>query len=436
MLRVYRRVCVAVAVAVAIAGIVPASLAGSPADLAGALVADTARLIREQALSPPPSDAVLARALAAAGRALPAGVPAPAPPALAGDPDRDLPAVATYVQAVVSLSARDAERVLLEVLRAMVQAGEDPHSAVFAPADFSLYMQDLRGEHAGVGVQVERVDGEMVILDVTSGGPADRAGLRPGDVLVAVDGHPTASEAADQTAARLHGPAGSAVSVAVRRGVAVRTLTLRREVVREVPVRWRMADSRIGYLRLLEFTEGAGADADRALGRLLAAGAAGVIFDLRDNTGGWLDEAVAVASLFLPEGIVAMEQSRNALTPLPVSPGARRFAGPLVVLVNVFSASASEIVAGALQDEGVPLVGSRTFGKSTVQTIFPLRDGWGVRLTTARYYTRRGRSIERDGLTPDVPVSLAGGVVGGPRDPQADRAVVMLRATLAGRRGP
>lgn len=437
MLTLRRLICVAILVAVGVAAVGPAGLAGPPADLAGALVRETAVLIRDHALSPPPEQVVLARALAAAGRALPAGPSGPEPPALSGNPGRDLDAVAAYVQALVSLAPRDAERILAAVLRAMVRTADDAQGAVFTPPEFALYMRDLRGETSGVGVQVERVGGEIAVLDVTPGGPADRAGIRPGDVVMAVDDRPTASDTADQTVARLRGPAGSTVVVTVRTGPAEpRVVALRREVVRETPVRWRMVDSRVGYLRLLEFTAGAGADTDRALLRLLAAGAAGVIVDLRDNSGGWLDEAAAVASLFLAGGIVAMEHSRDALTPLPVTPGLRRFAGPVVVLVNLFSASAAEIVAGALQDEGVPLVGSRTFGKSTVQTIFPLRDGWGVRLTTARYYTRRGRSIDREGLTPDVPVPTGDVLIGSPRDLPAERALVVLRAILAGRWGP
>jgi carboxyl-terminal processing protease len=425
----------AVLVAVALTALGPPQAARSSDDLAGSLVRETVLLIRDQALSPPPEQVVLAQALAAV-RALAAGPSAPAPPALVGDPDRDRAAVAAYVGAVVALAPRDAERIVLSVLAAMVRAVDDRYGAVFTPSELSVYLGDLRGEASGVGVQVESVGGHMTVLDVTPGGPADRAGVRSGDVLVAVDGVSTAGETADQTAARLRGPEGSTVSVTVRAGAGDRTVVVRRERVRHSPVRWRMVDSGVGYLRLLEFTEGAGRDTDRALQRLQAAGADGLVLDLRDNSGGWVDEAVEVASLFLAEGIVAMEQRRDSLTPLAVTPALRRFAGPLVVLVNLFSASASEIVAGALQDEGVPLVGSRTFGKSTVQTIFPLREGWGVRLTTARYYTRRGRSVERAGLTPDVVVPMDGGLIGGLRDPQAQRAVVMLRAALVGRRGP
>lgn len=429
-----RALAAVILVGIGVVALGPAGLARSPAGQAGALVRETGRLIHAQALSPPPEPAVLAQALAAAGRALPSGIVPPAPPALTGDFDGDLEAVAAYVQAVASLLPADADRIVLAVLQAMVRALDDPQGAVFPPADFARYLQDLRGERSGVGVQVERVGDRMVILDVTPGGPADRAGLRPGDVLVAVDGRPVGSDTADQTAARLRGPAGTTVSVTVQGGGASSRVVVRREAVREIPVRWRMAEDGVGYLRLLEFTEGAGTDLDRALGRLVSAGAAGLILDLRDNAGGWLDEAVAVASLFLDDGIVAMEQRRDTLTPLPVVPGARRFGGPVAVLVNLLSASASEIVAGALQDEGVPLIGSRTVGKATIQTIFPLRDGWGVRLTTARYYTRRGRSIERNGLLPDIPVPMDGGLIGGPRDPPMERARLVVRAALAGRK--
>src|SRR5437667_369560 len=150
-------------------------------------------------------------------------------------------------------------------------------------------------------------------------------------------------------------------------------LSLVREPVRENPTRWKMIEPHIGYLRLLEFSEVMSSDVSRSVTGLVEAGATALLLDLRENGGGLLDEAVAVASVFLSDGVVAMEEQRGSLTALSVTPQARRFSGPVVVLVSHFTASASGVVAGALQDAGATLVGERTFGKATVQTIYTFR---------------------------------------------------------------
>jgi carboxyl-terminal processing protease len=192
-----------------------------------------------------------------------------------------------------------------------------------------------------------------------------------------------------------------------------------------------MLAPRFGYLRLLEFPKGASTDINHALTALKNAGAVALLLDLRKNGGGLFDEGIAVASAFLPDGIVAMEEHRGTLTALDVLPNVQRFSGPMVVLVSGFTASAAEVVAGALQDNGVPLVGEKTFGKGTIQTIYTLRGGWGLRITTSSYYTRNGRAIDGRGLQPDVRIPLNEDLIQSPQDAQLREATAVLQARLA-----
>jgi carboxyl-terminal processing protease len=399
-----------------------------------ALVREAYDFVRQYALRPPEASTMLARMLAAVQPHAGAG---DGPPPLGGDPQADLEAVAAYAAAVARARPERAEIVLAAVLRALLQDLDDPLAAVFPPAQFARYMEDLRGEHGGIGAQVDLVGGRIVVSDVTAGGPAARAGIAAGDALLDVNGRPTADRTPDTVLDFLHGRPGTTVAITVQRGSrAPQRHILTREVVRENPTRSTLLEPRIGYLRLLEFIEGSGQDVGRALAGLRPRGAAALILDLRQNTGGLVEEAVAVASFFLGEGVVAMEENREGMVPLPVRPAAR-FVGPVVVLVDFFTASAGEIVAGALQDAGAVLVGTKTFGKATVQSVSipPLPGGWGLRVTTARYYTRRGRLIEGTGLQPTVAVPMPIAFIQSSQDVQLQEALGRLRAQLGARSG-
>jgi carboxyl-terminal processing protease len=403
-------------------------------DIVDGLVRDTYATIRDDALRPPDLLTLLHSTVLAAQQALgSSGVAEPPPlPVFTGQEAPDLTAAAAYVRAAAATVPNGADRILAGVLRAMVRTVADPQGAVYGPLELTRYHRELHGEHSGIGIQVDAILGQVVITDVTATGPAGRAGVQASATLVDVGGRSVLGSTPDQVMERLRGSPGTTVTIAVRRadGTLVR-LSLAREAARENPTRWKMLAPRFGYLRLLEFSKGASADIDRALTGLRDAGAAALLLDLRKNGGGLFDEGIAVASAFLPDGIVAMEEHRGTLTALDVLPNVRRFSGPVVVLVSGFTASASEIVAGALQDNGAPLVGEKTFGKGTVQTIYTLRGGWGLRLTTSYYYTRRGRSIDGRGLQPDVRIPLDEDLIQSPQDVQLQEATAVLQARLA-----
>src|SRR5574337_1840216 len=403
-------------------------------DIVDGLVRDTYTTIRDDALRPPDLLTLLHHTALAAQQALiSSGVAEPPPlPVLTGQEAQDLTAAAAYVQGAVAAVPNGGNQILAGVLRAMVRIVADPQGAVYAPLELTRFRRELDGEHSGIGVQVDVLLGRIVITDVTATGPAGRSGVQVGDILVDVGGRPVVGSTPDQIVERLRGAPGTTVTLAVRRadGMLVH-LSLARDASRENPTRWKMLAPRFGYLRLLEFPKGASTDIDRALTGLQNAGAVAWLLDLRKNGGGLFDEGIAVASAFLPDGIVAMEEHRGTLIPLDVLPSVRRFSGPVVVLVSGFTASAAEIVAGALQDNGVPLVGEKTFGKGTIQTIYTLRGGWGLRLTTSSYYTRRGRAIDGRGLQPDVRIPLDEALIESSQDVQLQEATTVLQARLA-----
>lgn len=383
----------------------------------------------EYALRPVDAGVLLQRALAAAQLAAPGA----APPILTGVTETDVTVAADYVASAFStLPAAAQEAALAAVLRAMLRELADPFAAVFPPDAFARFREELRGERGSIGVQIDvGPAGAVVVSDVTPGGPAAREGIAPGDVFERIGGRSVGFLTPDEVLRLLRGAPGSVLSLVVRRGTEIRTLTLTRAVVRENATRARLVEARVGYLRLLEFSRRSARDLLRAVDALRAGGAQALILDLRLNGGGLVDEAVDVASVFLPDGVVALEERRAGTEALSVRPG-DRFPGPVILLVDRATASASEIVAGALQDAGAPIVGLPTHGKTAVQgiTIPPLPGGWGLRLTTARYLTRAGRNIDGTGLIPTLVVPMDPGLVQAPGDVQYREALALARTRL------
>lgn len=409
----------------------PQLAAQSPDEAVTALVQEVFTRLRDDALAASDGPSLLRAAVAGVQQVLFGATEVPPVPVLSGTEDEDLRAVAVYVEAAVKSAPGRDELILAAVLRAMVRTVPDPVSAVFTPTELGRYMADLRGEHGTIGVQVDTVGTAINVVEVVEGGPAVRAGIRVGDQIREIDGLSMEGRSPDTVLALLRGRLGSTVLVTVQRASnQPQRFSVIREQVREIPVRARMLEPRVGYLRLLGFTERAHEDLERWLLRLDGQDARGLVLDLRENGGGLVEEAVNVASTFLPQGVVAVEEGRRGPITLIVRPAAHRFSGPVVVLVNRGTASASEIVAGALQDAGVSLVGARTFGKGTVQTVYFLQAGWGLRITTSRYKTRAGRAIDGTGLTPDVPVVQAVNQVQGPGDTQLEIARVLVRRRL------
>lgn len=311
----------------------------------------------------------------------------------------------TYVDEVPSDALVDA------AIRGML--GElDPHSSWLTPQTYDEVRERTWGGAAGIGIEVTVGDEGPVVTHVEPGSPAARDGLAVGDTILEVDGQRFADDrdeavTPDHVAAALVGPRGSTTTLQVRREGADDPLvvTTLRDLTRTPAVTAARVDDHVGYLRLAQFADGAADELAAAMGRITAEGpVSGWVLDLRENPGGLLDEAVAVADLFLEDGMIVSTWGRAAQERREHHATAGAVPDPLVVLVDGRSASAAEIVAGAFQDRGrALLVGTPTYGKGSVQTVYEHRDGSALKLTVGRYYTPSGEPVApRDGRVPDI----------------------------------
>ena len=290
----------------------------------------------------------------------------------------------------------------------------DPHSAFLRPEVYRAMREETAGEFEGVGIELSARDGELVVVAPVADSPGERAGIRPGDRIVEIDGAPARSLGAQEASRRMKGPAGTTVRLTILREGSTRPLVLAlvRDRVRTQSVDWHVVDRErgIAYVRIRLFQE----RTDRALKKALDGARAelsgelrGLVLDLRSDPGGLLDQAVKVADRFLDDGIIVSTETRGGRSVEVERAHAKETEPryPMAVLVNRGSASASEIVAGALQDHArAAIVGTRTFGKGSVQQVIDLPDGSGLKLTVARYYTPLHRSIQDRGIEPDLVV--------------------------------
>jgi len=285
----------------------------------------------------------------------------------------------------------------------------DAHSAFLDADEYRAMRVSTSGHYSGVGLEVAERDGRVVVVAPIAGSPAERAGVRAGDLLLAIDGEALAPGVLDEAIERMRGQAGSTVRLAIGRHGEPEPLQfeLERSDVEVGTVRAaRLPGGAHGYVRITHFNDATPRDLRRQLSGLQATGPLlGLVLDLRGNPGGVLESAVGVADDFLDAGLIVRAEGRAAGSrfELNATAGDLLRDAPLVVLVDHGSASGSEIVAGALRDHGrATLMGERTFGKGSVQTVIPLRDGQALKLTTSRYFTPSGVSIHERGLEPDV----------------------------------
>jgi len=290
----------------------------------------------------------------------------------------------------------------------------DPHSAYMNPSDYALFQSETEGKFGGIGVEVDSRSDAITVIAPIDGSPAARAGVRSGDQIIAIDGRSVRGERIDKLVSLMRGPAGSKVAMTVRRTGAPDpiTFTLVREEIHVTSVTGKRLANDIAYVRLKQFQEGTHDELLRFTAKLRAESKAplvGVVLDMRNNPGGLVDEAEAVADEFISSGVLYTTRHRGRIVDEAKAHAGGAFAAlPVVALVNEYSASSAELVAGALQDSHrATVVGAPTFGKGSVQTIFDLPGGAGLRLTTMRYYTPSGRSIQAEGIRPDLLIQAA-----------------------------
>lgn len=328
----------------------------------------------------------------------------------------------------------DDEELIEAAIRGIV-ADLDPHSAFLDPAEFQDVRVSTSGKYSGIGVDVTIDDDRIIVVAPIDGSPADRAGIRAGDVILSVDGMTPDPNDLEDTVGRLRGPVGTHVVLAIGRAGLDEPMVfeLDRGQVEVRSVRAEFMAAGEAYARISHFTDATAHDLRKALGDLeREAGGplTSLVLDLRNNPGGVLDAAIAVADIFLDSGLIVSAEGRmpEARFRANATPGDLLGGAPLTVLVNKGSASAAEIVAGALKDHHrATIIGTATFGKGSVQTIIPLSEGHAIKLTTSRYYTPSGMSIHARGVAPDVVVEA--------QDADGEDAqLAFARAALLGRK--
>jgi len=323
------------------------------------------------------------------------------------------------------------EELTYGVIRGMLGELDDEFTRFVEPEIAERSREDLEGSFEGIGAFVRENDtGLTEIVRPIDGQPAEAAGLRAGDVVIGVDGEDVTSKSLDEVIGLFRGPRGTDVTLTIARESLDEPfdVTITRARIEIPVVESEMLEEGIAYVRLADFSRNAEEQLELALQELLADNPQGLILDMRDNPGGFLDESIAVADLFLAEGAILHERSTRYNIDQTYSAGAGELAEniPMVVLVNAGSASAAEIVAGALQDNGrAILIGELTFGKGSVQEVNTLSDGSELRVTIARWYTPDDRSIDGAGIEPDIPVETPEDL-GGEDDTQLERAIQYL----------
>ncbi|SEF82952.1 S41 family peptidase [Billgrantia desiderata] len=340
-----------------------------------------------------------------------------APPALAqSSPVDELPLedIQTFAEVFERIKRAYVEEVddstlLRNAMRGMLSE-LDPHSAYLDRNEFQSLRESTEGEFGGIGIEVGLEEGRLTIITPIDDTPASRAGLQARDVILEIDGNPTERLSLQESVTLMRGEPGSQIRLQILRSgqEAPLDITLTREIIRTESVRSEMLEPGYGYLRVSQFQSRSGEQVNNAIRRMERDGPLqGLVLDLRNNPGGVLQAAVAVADAFLQSGLVVYTEGRLPDTQMRFSASRETVAPdvPLVVLINGGSASAAEIVAGALQDQrrGV-IMGTESFGKGSVQQVMPLGNGEGLKLTTALYYTPNGRSIQAMGIEPDVRV--------------------------------
>jgi len=324
------------------------------------------------------------------------------------------------------------DKLLEGAITGMLSSLGDDYTRHFKAKDFQHINEVTEGRFEGVGMTLEVIDGTLNIISVIENTPAAAAGLKANDKILEINGKTTKGMAIDKAVSQIKGKSGTDVTVKISRaGADPFDVTMKRAEIRIPNIQSRM-EGDVGYIRLIHsFDSSAGEDVRNEVKKLKEQGAKGIVLDLRGNPGGLLMSGVEVASDFIEKGVIVSIKERKGSERKYTSVGNSDKDIPLVVLVNKGSASASEIVAGAIQDyERGPVIGDQTFGKGSVQSVLDLSDGSGLIITTAKYYTPKGRSISKVGVTPDIKISNPEGE--GQPDLQLEKAKEVLAAMLAG----
>jgi carboxyl-terminal processing protease len=328
-----------------------------------------------------------------------------------------------------ALGPLDEQKMVYGAISGMVDSLGDPYSTFLTPDENKSLSDEMKGVFGGIGAEIGYKDNAVTIIAPLKGSPAEKAGILAGDKIVEIDGKSTKDLNVDDVVNEIRGQQGTKVKITVLRGEKVLPFEITRDTIVDKTVNWEMKDGKIADIGISQFKQGTAKELDDQIGDILAQDPKGIVLDLRNNPGGYLDVVVDVASRFIDEGQTVVTEDSGKDQKIYKATGGKRFNNlPIVVLVNEGSASASEILAGALQDHKLAtLVGKKTFGKGLVQGISDLKDGSALKITVAKWMTPNGTYINKNGIEPDVAVEypLDDYKVG--KDPQLSKALELLK---------
>ena len=327
------------------------------------------------------------------------------------------------------------DELIYGAISGMIKGLGDPYSVFLKPEDSKIFLEDVSGQFEGIGTEIGIKNGQLKVIAPLEGTPAQKAGLRPGDNILKIDDNLTADLTIEEAVKLIRGPKGSKVNLTITRDSLDETkeLSIIRDVIDIPSLKWEKREDGISYIKLYSFSEKASDDFKKTVKNILNSDSSKIILDLRGNPGGFLEISVDIASWFLPKGkVVAREIFADGSEELYKTRDLGALKDfPLVILIDRGSASASEILAGALRDlRGVRLIGETTFGKGSVQELEKLNGGASLKVTVAKWLTPSGKSINEEGLEPDVKVELTEEDYNNNKDPQLEKAVELLLISM------
>lgn len=325
----------------------------------------------------------------------------------------------------------DAKKMVYGAISGMVDAVGDPYTVFMEPDAIKSFMEDLSGEIQGIGAEISVKDKQIVVVSPLTGSPAEKAGLKPSDVILEIDNKTTEGLSAEEAVAKIRGRAGTTVVLTITRDgwEKAQEFKIKREKITIKSVEWQMKENNIAYIKVSQFGDDTTRLMEEAAGEIKQKNSQAVILDLRRNPGGYLNSAVEMIGFFTDKGTVVVKEKDKSgkiqeekTQSDPILKDVK-----LIILTDEGSASASEIVAGALQDLGkAKLVGAKTFGKGSVQSLEDLGDGASLKITIAEWLTPKDRAINHQGIEPDVKVDLTEDDAKAGRDPQLDKALELI----------
>lgn len=329
----------------------------------------------------------------------------------------------------------DPQKLLYGAIKGMVDALGDPYTVFMDPEESKEFEQELSGSITGIGAEIGIKNDRLTVITPLNDSPAERAGIRAGDIITKVDDEDTANMSLNKAVMKIRGKEGTRVKLSIIRGSEEKIFEITREKINIESLRFEMKEGSIGYIEIVRFDEDTVGKLKSAENELLSKNAKGIVVDLRNNPGGFLDSSISIASEFIKEGVVVIEKKSDGSNEKKFkASGNGKLTDakiPLAVLINGGSASASEIVAGAIQDlrRGI-LIGEKTFGKGSVQEIEEVGRDSSLRITVAHWFTPSGKSIDKEGLKPDIEVKMTDDDFNVGRDPQMDRALEYIRSKI------